>query len=174
MELSPFWHPSHSILPCLHNCVKNSPLQTIPQEVISNFVIFIKQRIQYNPGTWCPSFHKSKVHVPASTHGQQSRGRRPFRRASFPAHRGERSWSPAPSHLSPCTGTHTHNATLLHTHNATLLHTHAHTQCHITPHTQCHITPHTHTHTQCHITPHTRTHTMPHYSTHTLMNGNSN
>ena len=135
MELSPFWHPSHSILPCLHNCVKNSPLQTIPQEVISNFVIFIKQRIQYYPGTWCPSFHKSKVHVPAGTHGQQSRGRRPFRKASFPAHRGERSWSPAPSHLSPCTGTHTHNATLLHTHNATLLHTHAHTQCHITPHT---------------------------------------
>ena len=29
MQFSPFWHLSHSILQCLRNCVKNSPLQTI-------------------------------------------------------------------------------------------------------------------------------------------------
>ena len=32
VEFSPFWHPSHLILPCLQNCMKNSPLQTVPQK----------------------------------------------------------------------------------------------------------------------------------------------
>ena len=32
---------SHSILSCLQNCVKNSPLQTIPQQVIWNFAFFL-------------------------------------------------------------------------------------------------------------------------------------
>ena len=40
MEFSPFRHPPHSILPCLQNCVKISPLQTIPQQAISNSVFF--------------------------------------------------------------------------------------------------------------------------------------
>ena len=35
MEFSPFWHSSHSIFRCLQSCVKNSPLQTVPQEMIA-------------------------------------------------------------------------------------------------------------------------------------------
>ena len=31
-EFSLFWNPSHSVLPCLQNCIKNSPLQTVPQQ----------------------------------------------------------------------------------------------------------------------------------------------
>ena len=27
VEFSPFWHTSHSVLPCLQNCVRNSPPQ---------------------------------------------------------------------------------------------------------------------------------------------------
>ena len=25
VKFTPFWHPSHSVLPCLQNCIKNSP-----------------------------------------------------------------------------------------------------------------------------------------------------
>ena len=41
MEFSPFWHPSHSVLPSLHNCIKDSPLQTISQQLTSNCVFFL-------------------------------------------------------------------------------------------------------------------------------------
>ena len=47
MEFSLFWHPSHSILPCLQNCVKNSPLHLIPQEVISNSVFLIASPLSF-------------------------------------------------------------------------------------------------------------------------------
>ena len=41
MEFTPFWRQSHSILPCLQNSVKNSPMQTIPQHVFQiNFCLF--------------------------------------------------------------------------------------------------------------------------------------
>ena len=35
------WHPSHSVLICLQNCVKNSLLQTVPQQVIPNSVFLL-------------------------------------------------------------------------------------------------------------------------------------
>ena len=38
MEFAPFRRPSHSVLSCLQNCAKNSPIQTIPLQVISNYV----------------------------------------------------------------------------------------------------------------------------------------
>ena len=44
--LSPFWHPSYSILQCFENSVKNSPLQTILQRVIKNLVFFLLQTFQ--------------------------------------------------------------------------------------------------------------------------------
>ena len=34
------WHPPHSVLPCLQNCVTNSPVQTIPQQMMSNSVSY--------------------------------------------------------------------------------------------------------------------------------------
>ena len=40
MKFAPFGHPSHSVLSRLQNCVKNSPLQTIPQ-VIANVVFLL-------------------------------------------------------------------------------------------------------------------------------------
>ena len=40
MEFTPFWHLSHSVLLCLQNCFKTSPLWIIPQ-VISNSVFLL-------------------------------------------------------------------------------------------------------------------------------------
>ena len=33
MEFSPVWHPPHSVLPCLQNCLRVSPLQTTLQQL---------------------------------------------------------------------------------------------------------------------------------------------
>ena len=41
MEFSPFWHPIHSVFPCLQNSNKDSPLQTILQQLISDSVFFL-------------------------------------------------------------------------------------------------------------------------------------
>ena len=40
MDFSPFWHPSHSLLPCLQNCTEYSLLQTVTQ-LISNSAFFL-------------------------------------------------------------------------------------------------------------------------------------
>ena len=40
MEFSPFWHPPQSDLSCLRNCIKITPAQTIPQQLISSSVFF--------------------------------------------------------------------------------------------------------------------------------------
>ena len=37
---SPFWHQSHSAAQCLANCVKDSPLQTLPQLILNSLLSF--------------------------------------------------------------------------------------------------------------------------------------
>ena len=40
-EFAPFWHLSESVLPCFQNCIKNSPLLTISEQVISDSAFFL-------------------------------------------------------------------------------------------------------------------------------------
>ena len=65
MEVSPFGHPSHSVLLCLQNCA--SPQKTVPQRLIQilfSFYIIINKRFEYyNTPTQNPSFSIVNTHL---------------------------------------------------------------------------------------------------------------
>ena len=87
LEFSPFWDPSLSVLPCLRKCVKNSPLWTIPQEVIVLPVVknmkrkeetqivswwlegaYLMYKWQLVPSRW--TFGEKRNAVPSIEHGR--------------------------------------------------------------------------------------------------------